>query len=270
VFLDNQPTPFDLRFRMFRFPVRVHPLFWLSMALLGSHYFQAGFDFGLIWVACGFVSILVHELGHAFMIRRYRSPALIELYAFGGLAIPTYVPSSPWRRLAIALAGPAAGFVLLGLVIASDAVFHWHVLSPDQVLNRQMLYAPMTYEMLYFINLYWTILNLLPIWPFDGGKALREVMVIFRRRQPDRIALWVSVATAGMLAVLGVLFNLGRPSEWFVDSIPSWLPVPGVIGTFFFFLLALQSYMLLRQLSPRPRLYAPDDEDRLPWERRRA
>ena len=30
-------TPYDLRFRLFRIPIRVHPLFWLIMLILGAH-----------------------------------------------------------------------------------------------------------------------------------------------------------------------------------------------------------------------------------------
>jgi stage IV sporulation protein FB len=90
VFIDHQPTSFDVTFRLGRFPVRVHPLFWLSMALIGLPWFDRSLLLGLLWVACGFVSILVHELGHALAIRHYGSPASIQLIAFGGLATASY------------------------------------------------------------------------------------------------------------------------------------------------------------------------------------
>jgi Zn-dependent protease len=262
VFPDLQQTPFDLTFRLFRFPVRVHPLFWLGMALLGADYFRLGFEFGLIWVACGFVSILAHELGHAVTIRRYGSPAAIWLYAFGGLAVPTYTPASPYRRLAIALAGPAAGFLLLGLVWGSNRLTGWS----DAGGPRAAVYLSVVYVTLYFINLVWSLLNLLPIWPLDGGRACRELLVLGGARRPDATALRVSVAAAGGLAVYGLLLNVRLIPNVLAGTWFAWA-APGPIWTIFLILLAAQSYMMLQQISRGPRIYSGDD-DRLPWEKR--
>jgi stage IV sporulation protein FB len=264
VFPAPQQTSFDLTFRLFGFPVRVHPLFWLFMAILGMRYFEAGFEFGLIWVACGFVSILAHELGHAFAIRWYGSPASIWLFMLGGLAVPTYTPSSPWRRLAIALAGPLAGFAILGLVWGSNELLNW---APEPTDGRPT-YAWAAFRMLFFINLIWTLLNLLPVWPLDGGRACREILAGAGHRRPDQMALWVSVVAGGGLAVYGLLINVGAIPNVLADT-PFWWAAPPPIWTIFLFLLAVQSYLLLQQLNRGARFYSGDDDDRLPWERRR-
>src|SRR5262245_37099251 len=60
-----EPLPYDLRWRMFGIPVRVHWTFWLFTAILGFNIVEFGFVYLLVWMACAFVSILVHELGHA-------------------------------------------------------------------------------------------------------------------------------------------------------------------------------------------------------------
>jgi len=77
-----------------------------------------------------FVSILVHELGHAFTMRYFGQDARVVLYMMGGLAIPE---SSPWRassgrrvrgplsQILISAAGPGAGFLLAGLVRRSSS-----------------------------------------------------------------------------------------------------------------------------------------------------
>jgi hypothetical protein len=65
VFLAEPPrTPWDLNFQVLGFPVRVHPLFWAVALLFGLSGNQKPVDM-LLWVGTVFVSILVHEMGHA-------------------------------------------------------------------------------------------------------------------------------------------------------------------------------------------------------------
>ena len=80
------PTQFDLHFRIAGFPVRVHPLFWLMTLMMGAR--DDDPMTLLIWIGVVFLSILVHELGHALTMRYYGQDARIVLYMMGGLAIP--------------------------------------------------------------------------------------------------------------------------------------------------------------------------------------
>ena len=81
------PTQADLHFRAFGVPVRVHPWFWVIALLLGLGGGERADPMEtVIWVAVVFVSILVHELGHAFPQRFYGGHPRITLYSFGGLA----------------------------------------------------------------------------------------------------------------------------------------------------------------------------------------
>jgi stage IV sporulation protein FB len=249
VFIDHQPTSFDVTFRLWRFPVRVHPLFWLSMALIGLSWFDKDLLAGLLWVACGFVAILWHELGHALVIRRYGSPARIQLIAFGGLAIPTYPSPSPWRRLAIAAAGPAAGFLLLAIVWGSNQLAPW---------SEGHAYLALAYFFLVMVNLFWSLLNLLPIWPLDGGMILREALVIRRLRTPDYTTQRVSIAVALGLVALGLVARFFPPdvARRVFEHWPWWLAwaIPSPVLIVFLLMMAYQSYEMLKRLR-RPRLY---------------
>ena len=82
------PTQGDLHFRILGFPVRVHPFFWVSTLLLGMGGGEADPVETLIWIGVVFISILVHELGHAVMQRRYGGRPWVTLYGLGGLAVP--------------------------------------------------------------------------------------------------------------------------------------------------------------------------------------
>ncbi|HQU37438.1 MAG TPA: hypothetical protein PLR65_12710, partial [Anaerolineales bacterium] len=122
-----QPTlasRYDLRFSIAGIPVRVHPLFWLIALLLGS---SGDLLHIVIWILVVFVSILIHELGHAFAFRWYGLRSQILLHFSGGLTIPEMSPRGSGyapvaigsvQQILISLAGPRAGFLLAGLVIA--------------------------------------------------------------------------------------------------------------------------------------------------------
>src|SRR5512141_1534400 len=118
------PTRYDLNFRIAGIPVRVHPLFWVISFLFGFSANNILYSF--IWVAAIFLSILVHELGHAFAFRRYGLRSSIVLHFAGGLTVPESVSwGSSWANIAlgpreeifISLAGPFSGFLFAALVI---------------------------------------------------------------------------------------------------------------------------------------------------------
>ena len=82
--------------------------FWVVSALFGS---QLPPKYVILWVAVVFVSILVHEFGHALTMRAFGSYPQVLLYSFGGLAMSMgQRRQSPGRQLLISLAGPAPGF----------------------------------------------------------------------------------------------------------------------------------------------------------------
>src|SRR5216683_2380234 len=118
VFMEPAETSFDLRWRMFNIPVRVHPLFWIVGAALGweRSYVRFGINALLVWMFAMFVSILIHELGHVFMGRVFGTDGHIVLHGFGGLAIGSNNLYNPWKRIAVSFAGPGAQLVLLALV----------------------------------------------------------------------------------------------------------------------------------------------------------
>src|SRR5262249_20643518 len=147
--------------------------FWIGALILGSSTMKLGPQFLAIWVAVVFVSILVHELGHAVAFRYFGSDADIVLYAFGGLAIPTMGISGRWRRIIVSLAGPFAGFALFGIIYGSNALLHWGDVMKGPVRNTLELIC--LYDFLVFVNLYWGIFNLLPVFPLDGGQVCREL-----------------------------------------------------------------------------------------------
>ncbi len=196
-----------LRFRILRIPVEVRPSFLAIAVLLGLGTGRADLVIG--WVAVIFVSILVHELGHALTARSFGSEVAIELNAIGGLTSWT-VPDrdiGPGRRALVAAAGSATGLLFGGLVWLAALPF-----GPYGELTGFVL------RNLVFVNVYWGLLNWLPIRPLDGGHLLASLLEKFAPRQGERIANLVFFITAAAALAAAVIFEL-----IFVGLIAAWL-----------------------------------------------
>jgi Zn-dependent protease len=216
--LGTSTTPYDLRFRLLDIPVRVHPLFWMVMAFLGWE--DKNLPAVAIWIPCAFVSILVHEFGHGLMAKRFHGSPSIVLYGMGGLCY-SQGERTPWERLAVILAGPGAGFVLCALTLLGYSSIlgvtggeHLAVArqfiglggDPDGFLGAIGKFPSETsfriYWDLFQINLLWGLINLLPIWPLDGGQAAQVLLTMVDRRNGTRRAHIISLVTSGCLAVM--------------------------------------------------------------------
>jgi stage IV sporulation protein FB len=257
--LEPAETQFDLRWRMFGVPVRVHPMFWLMAAFLGWPLTQRenGVRLLLLWIICVFFSILLHELGHVFVGWFFGSKGHIVLYSFGGLAVGSKALRNRWQRIAVSLAGPLVQLLLYGIL---RALLFWgkeDILRAPEPIRRVVGF-------LLDINLYWALLNLLPIWPLDGGQVSRELFEWLMPHNGLRACLWLSLIIAGALAVNSLLADNGRP------SIP-YLPTGGLYMAILFGMLAFNNYFELQQ-TPRSsggwrenrRTWADDQDD---WRR---
>jgi Zn-dependent protease len=239
VLFEPDRTQFDLSWRMFGVSVRVHPLFWLVSAILGFDSVRRGFEYLLLWIGCVFVSILIHEFGHVFMGQVFGSRGHIVLYSMGGLAIGSSDLRSRWQRIAVSFAGPLAQFLLFGLIFLA-ALRVLPALGPA----RQLSPTAFVIEQMLWINLAWPILNLLPIWPLDGGRISRDLLDWLMPRQGVRVSLGISFLVAGVLAVNALAAANGHA---LVDFLPG-----GTYMALFFALFALSSFQEMQQESEKP------------------
>lgn len=217
-------TRLDLRFSLLGVPVRVHPLFWLVAVLFGL----ASGDLAqlLIWVGVVFVSILVHEMGHALAMRRFGQDPQVVLHMMGGLTYSqperwglgwASVPLAARERVLISLAGPGAGFalaaafavlaVIVGGSIGMAAVFGV-VPTPTALLPAAGRYGGFLVAVFLWVNVIWGLVNLLPVIPLDGGNIARQIWTSVDPLDGHRRSLWLSTI-AGALAALGGFLLLG-------------------------------------------------------------
>jgi Zn-dependent protease len=210
------PTQADLHFRLFGFPVRVHPFFWLVALVLGMSGGPADPAISLIWIAVVFVSILVHELGHAVVQRYYGGHPWITLYGFGGLASCDDCDRSPRAQILISLAGPFAGFFFAGFVISIlVALQRFRGFELDWIPVRWVLFGStldVAVFFLLFVNIAWGLVNLLPIYPLDGGRIARELFTLGNPRAGIVQSLQLSAGAAilvGVYALTRQLYFMG-------------------------------------------------------------
>lgn len=198
--------------RLFGIPVYVEPAF---LFLLGLIIFLYGYGDGFanpasLGLLCFivFFSLLTHEFGHAIVSRLVGCDGIrISLVGFGGYA--THTPTTRGRSLAIVLAGPLFGYLLalfaLGLIFGGE---HLLELGPSAVVDRLVHHTPegaadFLLRNLFYLNLFWSTFNLLPIHPMDGGQSLFHALTYWL--DPNRSMLWVCRLSMFLCIPLGIL-----------------------------------------------------------------
>jgi Zn-dependent protease len=126
-----------------------------------------------------FVSLVLHELGHAIVARRNGiAVSSIDLWFFGGLAKLDREPATPGQDFRIAAAGPGVTLLLFGVCVAAAGLL---LTSEGGVVDAVTLSEDRTTPALGLvgwlagINLVVLVFNLVPAFPLDGGRIARAV-----------------------------------------------------------------------------------------------
>ena len=190
--------------RVFGVPVRFHFTFVILLIFLvfiGVGERQSG-AMTALYVLALFASVLLHELGHTLVARRYgiRTTEIV-MYPIGGVSRPERIPKGR-EEFWIAISGPLVN----GLIAAG--LFAWlatqHQFVPIELL-RDPTDANLT-ERIATGNFLLFVFNLLPAYPMDGGRVLRSVLMLFKpEEEATRIAASSGQALAAMLGLYGLL-----------------------------------------------------------------
>jgi stage IV sporulation protein FB len=150
------------------------------------------------WIVIVFVSILIHELGHAFTARMYGSTVAIELNGLGGLTrwSPPGGELTPGRRALIAAAGSATGLLFGGLVWLISSGF-----GPYQGIVAFIV------ENTVRVNVFWGLLNWAPIRPLDGGHLVISLLEKLAPRRSTSIARAIFMTTAAVALVVAIRYR---------------------------------------------------------------
>ncbi len=189
-------------------PVRVQPWFFAVILFLGALYAQLGWIYVVSWVVIATISITVHEFGHAFAFRGFGLRPSITLHGMGGLTSASTAGAedtfTPAKSIVTSLAGPLSALVLLGIpawIMAKGRGFdpglgftisHFGT-NPTEIVLQQLV----------FINVGWSLLNLIPVLPLDGGNIMASVGELVAPHSGRRIANIASIAIAVTFGIWG-------------------------------------------------------------------
>lgn len=159
---------------------------------------------GVALVATIFAVIVVHELGHALVARRYGIGTRdIMLLPVGGIASLERMPEKPIQELAVALVGPAINLVFAALIWGGIQLF-----GGTTDLGAVTSIGGAVAAQLFWINIGLAVFNLIPAFPMDGGRALRALLAM--RMGPERatdIAARLGRVFAIAIAIVGLFYN---------------------------------------------------------------
>jgi Zn-dependent protease len=199
---------------LFGIPVRVHATFPLVLLLYAAEAGRTGSVrdalLAALLVLLVFGCVVLHELGHSLMARRYGIRVRdIVLFPIGGVARAESIPEDPRQEIAVAIAGPIVNFVIAGVLFAVLAARGVPPHGSGFLID------------LAWVNLALGVFNLVPAFPMDGGRILRGMLSL---RMPYLDATRRARGT-------GQLIALGFATLAFVN--PSFIML-GLIAVFVF------------------------------------
>jgi stage IV sporulation protein FB len=198
-----------------RIPIRIFPLFWLLIGMIGwlsSESVQGTLTWGVVIL----ISVLIHEFGHALTALMFGQSAEIDLVGLGGLTRRTGPKMKGWQEFLVVINGPLAGFLLFFVIAYLQSTS----------IGNQLGIVRYALKVGAYVNLIWNLLNLLPVQPLDGGHLVRVVLESLLGLKGTKISFLISVVFACALSLFFFLTQSFIAGSLFLmlafDSYRAW------------------------------------------------
>lgn len=189
-----------VQFRFLGIPVRILPAFWLFLLFFTDILFKLSMQSVIIGLVM-FVSLLIHEYGHAVTARLFGAKSEITLEAFGGYASYKGVKLSSTKEFLITLNGPLleSSLIAISYFLLKTGTFYGHPYIKYALIVTMRL------------NIIWCLFNLIPLMPLDGGHLARYILGKYFGIKGLKISTILGLICAALIAPY--LFYLGY--YWF-------------------------------------------------------
>jgi Zn-dependent protease len=204
----GNPGSLSLKFGTF-FGCRldIHVSFALQLAVTWLLYFHQisgfpGFIRSTSLVLIQFACILLHEVGHVLVARGFGiKTGETTLYCMGGVSKLSRLPTTRWQQLTIAMGGPLASF-LIAMVLFLVAKVTFGPNNPVSDTRIQLLMSLASANMLLGMH------NLVPAFPFDGGRLLQMVLATrLRNARAIQIPSWIGQGLSIIFGLSTLVYN---------------------------------------------------------------
>lgn len=154
------------------------------------------------WVISIFIAILVHELAHVSTAKKlgYSTKyVFIDLFHGGALVDTNYTKNNK-HTISIAFAGPFSNLILSGIGFVIAVILHsmFGISTESQLISYLSIFIS--------INLLLFFVNLIPIYPLDGGRISKSLFrMIFGKKRGQIINAVVSIILASTVLTYSVI-----------------------------------------------------------------
>jgi stage IV sporulation protein FB len=173
-----------ISFKFLRIPVNIHPSFWLFLLFFTQIYRSCSWENLIIGIIL-FVSVLVHEYGHGFAALACGAQPEIDLEGLGGTTKYNGVKVSNKQDFLITVCGPLFESLLIVIpyfILKNSAIEGYYI--------KYILYMTMK------LNILFCLLNLIPLYPLDGGHISRYLLTEKFGEKGLKISLHLGIASA--------------------------------------------------------------------------
>lgn len=182
---------------MFSIPIKINASFLILIAFL-SFFLSFNFVKIGIWLFIFIISLLIHELGHAYTAQFFGQKAEITLHMWGGTTLRRGPKLKLWQEFFIVLNGPLLEFLFL---LGNYFLLHnLKIESSDSLIIYALNISIM-------INSLWLLFNLIPTLPLDGGHLLKILLQSIFGFKGYKASVILSFFLSTLLALLGFIFG---------------------------------------------------------------
>ena len=166
--------------------------------------------FNLVLLVAVFFCIVLHELGHALVAKRFHiKTEKITLLPIGGMATFKNLPKSPKKEFLVSIAGPLVNLFIAVILFLSIPVRRYLQLDFNETIELLMSFTLESFLFyLFIVNVGLFVFNLIPAFPMDGGRILRALLAMTMSRvKATQISTSVAQFMAVMFLISGLFYN---------------------------------------------------------------